>query len=490
MFIGDINQSVKEFNLQGGIAEMPAGQLRFALGLSSRDNEFRWVPPPLATPESIFDLASGQYPRSDTYGLVGTDEIYGELLVPLLADKPGAQAMNLELGYRSSDNYPTPSTESYKALLDWQVVDRVRIRGGHQVANRAPNVAELFQSATEKLYVGTRGDWCSDLNTGNPLAPNGSNPNAAQVRAICQSLMGPSGAADYYSNPNRPGGSTQFFFSYVTGNPNLIEETAGTTTLGAVIDVTDAMNLTIDYWNIKIDNMISSQHPDSVYGLCMSPDSNPTFDVNFSACQQIQRNPETGFEGNTALEYTNEGAVDFAGWDITLDWGMDLGPGQFNLNAIVTMLDHVETRVRADAVWKDWIGTDGPTDVSGLNGYSYDYRTFITAAYNVGNWSGVLRWRHLPSIKSQVPDTATNFRIPTSSYDMFDVAGRYTLGDGKWDLRFGIDNLFDREPERVFPNYNTTAGPAFSIDDGGGETASNFYDILGRRYYVGMKVSF
>jgi outer membrane receptor protein involved in Fe transport len=487
VFFGEIKQSITEFNIQGGLAELPAGQLRFAAGLSARENEFRWVPPPLATPESVFDLASGQYPRSDTYGIVATDEIYGELLVPLISGRTGAQALNLELGYRTSDNSPTQSTDSYKALIDWQVHDRVRIRGGHQVANRAPNVAELFQTANERLIVGGQGDWCSDLNNGNPLAPNVANPNASQVRAICESIMGPTGAANYYNDPNRNAGGLQFFFTFVEGNRNLIEETAGTTTFGAVIDVNDQITMTFDYWNIKINNMISSQDPNGVYQTCLSPETNPGFDASIAACQQISRNPETGGEGNTLLIYTNQGAVDFAGYDITVDWFTDLGPGQLGINSVITLTDKVQTQVSPGAAWNEWKGTDGPADLTGLNGFSYDYRTFVSTSYQTDKWTGILRWRHLPSIESRFGSSPAVQRTPASSYDMFDVAGSYRLGDdSQWVFRFGIDNLLDTDPERLFPTFTS----ATNFDDAAGETASNFYDILGRRFYVGAKLSF
>jgi iron complex outermembrane receptor protein len=488
VFNGEIKQSIAEFNIQGGLAELAAGELRFAAGLSTRENEFRWVPPPLATPESVFDLASGQYPRSDTYGIVATDEVYGELWVPLISGKKGAQQMNLELGYRSSDNDPTQSTDSYKALLDWQVHDRVRIRGGHQVANRAPNVAELFQTANERLAFGFTGDYCSDLNVGNPFAPNVNNPNAAEVRAICESMMGPGAALDFYNNPNRSQGGFQFYFTFAEGNPDLIEETAGTTTIGAVIDITESVTMTIDYWNIKIQNMVSAQNVESIYRTCLGATSNPTFDPNLPACQQIQRNPETGFEGNTSLIYTNEGAVDFAGYDITVDWFRDIGPGSFGINAVATVTDKAMTRIAPGGVWNDWKGTDGPNDLSGLNGFSYDYRTFVTASYQMDKWTGVLRWRHLPSIESLAGTNVGGVtRQPTNSYNTFDIAGSYRLGDdNNWSFRFGIDNLLDEDPERLYPTFTN----ATNFDDAWGETASNFYDILGRRYYVGAKLNF
>jgi outer membrane receptor protein involved in Fe transport len=49
-------------------------------------------------------------------------------------------------------------------------------------------------------------------------------------------------------------------------------------------------------------------------------------------------------------------------------------------------------------------------------------------------------------------------------------------------LRFGIDNLLDTEPEIV--GFNPGQNNAM------GATNAGFYDILGRRYYAGVKFSF
>jgi hypothetical protein len=50
------------------------------------------------------------------------------------------------------------------------------------------------------------------------------------------------------------------------------------------------------------------------------------------------------------------------------------------------------------------------------------------------------------------------------------------------ELRFGIDNLFNVDPEITFREtgrYSNT-----------GDTNENFYDFLGRRWYIGFKMTF
>ena len=480
-YTSTMQQTIAEANLQGRLMELPAGELGFALGLSYRENDFRWTPPPINTPESIFDTPAGQYPRSETRGSISSSEIYGELLVPIVAGLPFVDSLNLELGYRYSDNDPTDAVASWKALGDWQVNDRVRFRGGYQVANRAPNIAELYQSADQFLFVRTSGDWCSDLNPANNLSPNPDlNPNAAQAQALCTALMGQQGAATYYSNPDRPFQSLHYYFSDLTGNPQLEEETAKTTTIGVVANLTDSLTLSVDWWNIKIEDMISTEDPDNIYRQCLSPESNPAFDSSHPACLQIERNPQSGGEGNTPLLYTNQGAIDFAGYDVVLNWNTNLGPGSFLVNASLTIADKMETRIAPDQPFRDWKGTSGPSDLIGLNGYAYDWRSYVTATYSMDLWSATLRWRHLPPIESEAKGLPGNSDRDTGDYSLFDFSARYAVSNNI-SMRFGIDNLLDREPERTFRNDTNTAA---------GETNRNFYDILGRRYYLGVNMKF
>jgi outer membrane receptor protein involved in Fe transport len=102
-------------------------------------------------------------------------------------------------------------------------------------------------------------------------------------------------------------------------------------------------------------------------------------------------------------------------------------------------------------------------------------------------WSNNFRlgvsWRHLDSARAEAAAESPNTTIQgPGSYDIFNLSGGYAFADN-YDLRFGIDNLFDEDPEL------TSSNPA------GGDTNSDItspalYDLLGRRYYVGLKVSF
>lgn len=478
---GHMQQTVGEFHLQGGAFDMPAGRLRFALGASYRKNTYEFLPDTLKTLDSVVDMIAGVFPADASSGHTSATEAYGELLVPLLVDKPAAQALNLELGYRSSKNEPTKNVDSYKALLDWRIHDRVRFRGGRQTANRSPNVAELFQAQEQNFVFSARGDWCSESNPVNPLSPNANlNPNAAEARALCEALMGPAGAQVYYAS-DQPDSPVQFRWVNLVGNPELEPETAETTTLGVVADINDRTTLSVDYWRIEISDMVTAEDIDALHTQCFDPITNPAFDPSHAACQSIGRDPFDGSQSPHTATYTNEGAIDAAGIDIQLDWTRDVGPGQITVNLLATVLDRMKTRPSQESEWNEWKGTSGPSDLSGVQGFSYDYRTLTTLGYSVGPWTTSVRWRHLPSIDSEaLVVNPAGTQQPTNSYDIFDVAGRYQV-NGRWGFRYGIDNLFDKEPEITFPDATTSAA---------GSTNRNFYDILGRRYYLGLNIEF
>jgi outer membrane receptor protein involved in Fe transport len=200
----------------------------------------------------VLDQLAGFFPIGDAFGKTEASELYGELLVPLVADKWGAQELNLELGYRATDNAPSNDVDTWKALLDWQVVDRVRVRGGRQVANRAPNIGELFQSQEQFAPFSLfQGDPCSELNparlpyTANPALNSAGAGNAAQVRALCVQLMGPTGAAEYYGGATpQPSGFVSPRISNLSGNAGLRSEEARTLTLGVVGEITERATLT------------------------------------------------------------------------------------------------------------------------------------------------------------------------------------------------------------------------------------------------------
>jgi outer membrane receptor protein involved in Fe transport len=148
----------------------------------------------------------------------------------------------------------------------------------------------------------------------------------------------------------------------------------------------------------------------------------------------------------------------------------------------------------------DWKGSLGPAATTSLNNGAFDYRTFTTVNYGRGDWNLALRWRHLPTaidaaqavINSNIKAGRAPANTPPSTglgaqsaYDVFDLSGSYTMGK-RTTLRYGVDNLFDA---LAVCTGGRSAADAFPSPCGG-QTEAGFYDILGRSFYVGVKVTF
>ena len=199
-----------------------------------------------------------------------------------------------------------------------------------------------------------------------------------------------------------------------------------------------------------------------------------------AACNQILRDPTNGQIGAVDVTYSNSSSVETSGLDVQFDWGTDLAGGNFRLNFLASFLDSFKTKLSPTTAWTEWKGTLGPAGLSGLNSGAFDYRTFTTLSFSRNDWNLGLRWRHLPTIRpSAFVSNPNTFTIDTPSYDAFDLSGGFEVKDN-WQLRYGIDNLFDEQP--VFTNATRYTR--------GTTTLGGFYDVLGRRAYVGMSVGF
>ena len=485
----DMEQKVAETNIQGRVLDLPAGELRFATGLAYRENNFEYLTDTLTSQGSFLDNPAGVFPASNSIGSTKARDIYGELLIPLLKDLPFIQGLSLETGYRKSWNDPSPNVDTYKVLADWSITDRIRLRGGRQVANRAPNIGELFLARTQTLVGSVDGDYCSTRNPGNRYSANPAlNANAAKVRAICSALMGPTGAEQFYSDPlNQNNLLTGNSFINLVGNQNLQNETADTVTIGGVFEIMEGLTLTADWYEIDVTDMISAETASAVYLQCMSPDTNPTFSPANPACQRLVRNPETGQTEPTDVQYSNLARATTSGVDVQGTYRGSIWNGDFSVSVQASWLEKFETQVTPTAPVTDWVGTFGPNNITGVQGGSYDFRTFTNLSYTDNRgWNVSLRWNYLPEISNAGAAAGTTTISDTADQHMFNLAGGLRVGaDDQFFIRYGIDNLLDEQPEITGRNL----APA-NLSSGAGITNSQFYDVLGRRYFVGVNLSY
>jgi outer membrane receptor protein involved in Fe transport len=223
-------------NLSGELFELPAGMIGFATGW-----EKRWVEGS-DQPDALIaaGITSGNS-RQPTFGAYDVEELFLELAIPLIADAPMMQSVDLELATRYSDYSNFGDTTNSKVGLKWRVNDELLLRGTWSEAFRAPSISELFLGNSDSFPALT--DPCNGGGNGAP---------------------GCVGVPSSYQQAN-----TQIRIT-VGGNDELAPEEAETFTYGLVYSPSfvDGLSLTFDVFDIEIDGAVSSTGAQTILNAC------------------------------------------------------------------------------------------------------------------------------------------------------------------------------------------------------------------------------
>jgi outer membrane receptor protein involved in Fe transport len=491
-----LEQDIWELNAQGKVVDLPAGELRVAAGLSHRQDKYQYLNDTLTTQGTSFlDQAIGIYPSGNSLGEISVKEAYGEALVPVLKDLPAVQKLELELGVRWSDYDTTGNSVTWKTLATWKPVSFLRIRGGYNLAERAPNIAELYLAPQQTFVFNATGDLCSLANT-LPYSANPANPNGAKVEALCRTLMDRSapGTADHFYNnytaSHTVGGT--FAFPTLHGNPNVQPEQAHTWTIGAVFDspwdadLVKSLRLSVDFYHINVAKALGPQSVDIAQRQCFDPAFNPTFSADSPYCAGINRVANDGALGNIITTYYNNGRFQTEGLDTQLDWGVNIGPGRFTLNSAFSYLFSLKSAELSSDPLVDYAGALGQgTQQNGFDPGQFRWKMFNTFGYGIGPWAASLQWQHLSAMHSaEYPNTPTTPFTGAPAYDLINLSATFSIGKSVV-IRGGVDNLFDKWP----PITEVDTAPPPGVLPGGAYN-DFLYDVNGRRFYLGATVNF
>jgi iron complex outermembrane recepter protein len=499
-----LSQDIVEATAQGGILELPAGQLRGAVGLTVRKNDFEYLPDATREVNNIIDMPVGSFGQANVRGTVESREAFGELLVPVLRDVFMAKSLELEFGYRYSDYDTAGKTPTWKALASWAPVNWLRFRGGFQLANRAPNINELFLDASSQAVTLNTSDPCrADTNATYGNRPQ--NLNRAAVQALCTALIGNT-TSDFSADPNGYNGGRNdgVQLQITSGNRALQSEQGKTWTVGAVIQspfdnpLARGITLSADWYNVRITDAITQISAQTTYDLCFNRDgaSNPLLSYNDpnGVCQNITRDEVTGAASAVTSTYANTGKVNTTGLDLSLNWraqladmGLDAVPGSLGLNVSFNRLFDYEAA--------DYVGGAVQENAGTLaRGGLFNWRAVTTLRYMHSNWDVGLNWRRYPPVRSATYVTSPTTTIRgANAYSVFALTGNWEFSE-HFAVSGGIDNLFDTPPERVgagqVVNRLAINGGGSIVTNGNGSTQASLYDVLGRRYFMNLKVRF
>lgn len=423
---------------KGDLFELPAGPVGLAFGYQFREDSAKDTPDSQVA--ALGDAATGT-PRQPTGGRIRVSEFFGEVVIPLLADVPLFQTLELEAAVRTSDYNTFGHTTNPKYGLRWRPFEDLLLRGTFSEAFRAPNVGELFGGGgvsfpdlSDPCSVGRLGDdgilgTEDDTVCLDPRVPDeGFDPISSQVR-------------------ERRGGRS-----------SLRPEEAKIYTIGLVYTPAwaDGLSFAVDMYDYDLDDAITRVGSDFILASCAARGEN---------CDKIRRfgfGGVPGEEGDRSFANVfdidnrtdNVGGVQTWGFDFALGYrGMEApfgGALDFRIDATnVQEYDLIQadgSRIHhAGHFWDD------------QDGYFARWKGTFGVDYYTERFRFSWDTRFIEGVEELAADLAIDpftRHVSSRNYHDVQVAYDFDLGGISNTLQLGMDNIFSKDPPLSLSGFN------------------------------------
>ena len=136
------SQRLLNLDLQGDWLRLPAGSIAWATGFEYRKESGRYVYDPLRLGGVAGAPPSVQVPG----GTITARDVYLEMRIPLLRDRPAAHSLDLDLGARYVDYSTFGGRTAWQGTLRWQPNTSLALHANYATVFRAPSLDESFGS--------------------------------------------------------------------------------------------------------------------------------------------------------------------------------------------------------------------------------------------------------------------------------------------------------------------------------------------------------
>ena len=367
-------------------------------------------------------------------------ELAGEAEVPLLRDVPFTKDLSANLAGRYTYYDTTGSAWTYKAGLDWNITDELKLRGSYSRDIRAPNLYDLYQPST------TNNGSFTDLLTGqSPTVP-----------------------------------------VTVGGNTNLKPEVGRTIAAGIVVKPAFLRGFTasVDFYNITVTNAVTSiqgTNPSIQVACYASGGTSP-----YCALQTRPLGFTNTSAANAVTSFTNTviniAKIKTKGVDVEAGYSTRLFDNPFSIRGFMTYQPHIIYYTPGLVT----IDTAGVAFSANALQPSPKIRATIFVNYKAGPVSlGISeRWRSKLDYTGDPTQIVSSPRVPSVAYTNLNLAFDAPWGgDHTAQFFVNVQNLFNKQPPPVAGIQSNGAVGTF-----GGFAYGD--DPIGRYFTVGVRGKF
>jgi iron complex outermembrane recepter protein len=426
--------------------DMGGGEVLAAVGFDYRTTTYeRNISAANANEELLFLSKDTAYElEREQYGL------FTEVLLPITDDLEVTGSLRyddvsaVEDKGRGGDVDKGDSDTTYKISALWTLNDAIAFRGSFGTGFKAPSMREIGEPRSD--FGVTSGTYAC------PFAA--SDPRKVQCK---------------------PGENQYSVFR--EGSASLEFETSEQYTFGMVLTPWDDFDMTIDYWNIELEQLVDRITEQQVFANPSASDAAGLFTT--------KRNQATGKDELAIIQAAvNIGSSENSGIDYSINQGFDMGWGQLDLGFRGTYMIESDNSLYGSSLGE--FGADDNVvfrNIINFNATLYHGNFTHTVLMNYrSGYDDQENWVEDTSAGGPLgtgPDYLVQLEVP--SYTTTDYQLRYMMFDDSLSLTGGIKNLTDKEPHLSL--RTSGAGHQVGWDP-------RYTDAYGRTYYLQASYSF
>lgn len=378
---------------------------------------------------SFTDIDNQQ--QFNTKGGYDVTDVFTEVRLPIFLDRAFAKEFTLDAAVRFADYSTLGEATTWKVGGTWAPTSDLSIRSTFSEAVRAPNITELFDPALP-ITISATADPCDPGNVTAGSAQRQTNCIADLQAAGVPLTDIVDGAGNYiWTNP-----LTGRFGGTLGGNPDLDVETAETFTIGAVFTPSfiDGLSLTVDYWDVTIEDAIESVEEEDILEGCIDSSTYPAQQF----CSLFVRRADGGLTDLTNQE-VNFANLEASGIDVSVNYSFDVGENTFGVSLVGSKQEAL------DQFFNPLAPNEVDPEVKEIQ--IPEYSGNLTLSWDRGPLSVALQTSYQ---SEQFADEIEDFELfgDAGFFDetyIFDVNASYEYNEST-SFYGGINNIADEEP--------------------------------------------